>query len=82
MGFDDEVFDNEVKEKIIEALKPLIGLYDYEDWDDLEGMEEGDKVYCAYSLIYRQLYNLSEVFFSVFIHHIFNLVMRWLRETS
>ena len=64
MGFDDEVYDNEVKEKIIEALKPLIGLYDYEDWDDLEGMEEGYKVYCPYSLIYRQLYNLSQVFFA------------------
>ena len=64
MGFDDILFDYEVKKEIIEALKPLIGQYDYEDWDDLEGMEEGDKVYCAYSLIYRQLYNLSQVFFA------------------
>jgi FtsZ-binding cell division protein ZapB len=59
MGFDDIVWDNEIKKKTIEILRPLIGCYDYEVWDDLEKMETGESGYNAYSLIYRQIHAIN-----------------------
>ena len=59
MGFDDILWDNDIKEKTKEILRPLIGKYDHEDWDDLEGMETGEKVYSAYSLIYKQIHAIN-----------------------
>lgn len=61
MGFDDIVFDNRIEQKTKTMLNGLIGYYDYENWDDLESMETGTQVYSAYSLIWRQLYNINLV---------------------
>ena len=52
MGFDDEVWDSQLLETTREMCKEFIGSYGYEDWDDLEGMETGDKIYNGYSLCY------------------------------
>jgi predicted RNase H-like nuclease (RuvC/YqgF family) len=59
MGFDDIVWDNEIKEKTIATLRPLIGQYDYENWDELVEMEIGEMGYNAYSLIYRQIHAIN-----------------------
>ena len=61
MGFDDAIFDENIEAKTKKILGELVGQYDYETWDDLDAMETGDKVYCAYSLIWRQLYNINLV---------------------
>ena len=62
MGFDDEVWDSQLLETTREMCKEFIGSYGYEDWDDLEGMETGDKIYNGYSLCYRMTLQIRNVF--------------------
>ena len=61
MGFDDIICDAGIKEKIIDALRPLIGQYKYEDWDDLDKMEN-ENCYNAYSLVFHQIHAINLVF--------------------
>ena len=61
MGFDDIVHDYEIKQKTMEALRPLIGQYNYEKWDRIEEMETGELCYSAYSLIFRQIHSINTV---------------------
>jgi len=61
MGFDDIIFDNGIKAKTLETLRPLIGQYNYEKWDKIEDMETGEMCYSAYSLIFKQIHSINYV---------------------
>jgi len=61
MGFDDIIFDSDIKAKTIETLRPLIGQYNYEKWDKIEEMETGEMCYSAYSLIFKQVHSINYV---------------------
>tara|TARA_R110000744_G_scaffold1516_1_gene5373 strand:+ start:457 stop:810 length:354 start_codon:yes stop_codon:yes gene_type:complete len=61
MGFDDIICDAGIKEKIIDALRPLIGQYKYENWGDLDTMENENR-YNAYSLVFHQIHAINLVF--------------------
>ena len=61
MGFDDIIFDNGIKAKTLETLRPLIGQYNYEKWDKIEEMETGEMCYSAYSLIFKQIHSINYV---------------------
>jgi len=61
MGFDDIIFDNDIKAKTLETLRPLIGQYNYEKWDKIEEMETGEMCYSAYSLIFKQIHSINYV---------------------
>jgi hypothetical protein len=61
MGFDDDVRDDAIKEKTIGILRPLIGQYNYENWDDIDAMETGDHVYNSYSLLFKQIHAINYV---------------------
>jgi hypothetical protein len=61
MGFDDIIYAEDITEKTIETLRPLIGQYNYEDWDKIEEMETGDRCYSAYSLVFKQIHSINYV---------------------
>lgn len=61
MGFDDIIHDSDIKAKTIETLRPLVGRYNYENWDKIEEMETGEMCYSSYSLIFKQLHSINYV---------------------